>query len=402
MNGDSKPLFSIKWWIAFCISILAIAFITVSLIDSRDLPITIIGAVLGVVMTVFASFILLKGQSEQQAELANKQSRLQADLTEKQTELQSKLQLDLARRQNELQSDLQEKLVRQQGELQLDLARRQNEIEQERQKETAIFQEKLNSYNLFLNALCKYVESKDEASKSILKFRTAALAMHCDNLQMIETNRNVGDIIKMYQSADENDEELLMSLFNISDCFREALYSNDGDKGRTAEQRTALYKESIKELMERFEDGRDASDPQDERNDTLHQEETIEEESKAVGGWQDYIKSLKNQGWAFDVANDQINLSKDDALASVRIRKPRKGTFYVVEVISKNGDADFAKGLKAQFKGARSGGSWWRELTSLPNYGVKSGQLTTSLEDNAKARTVIIKWIDKLTDYIAR
>ena len=366
-------MFSRKWWIAFCISILAIAFVTVSLIDSRDLPITIIGAVLGVVMTVFASFILLKGQSEQQAELANKQSRLQADLTEKQTELQSKLQLDLARRQNE--------------------------IEQERQKETAIFQEKLNSYNLFLNALCKYVESKDEASKSILKFRTAALAMHCDNQQMIETNRKVGDIIKMYQSADEDDEELLMSLFNISDCFREALYSNRS-KDRAAEERTEKYKESIKELTERFEDSRDSSDPQDERNDTLYQEETIEQESKAVGGWHDYIKSLKNQGWTLDVANDQINLSKDDALASIRIRKPRKGTFYVVEVISKNGDAEFAKGLKTQFKGARSGGSWWRELTSLPNYGVKSGQLTASLEDNAKARTVIIKWIDKLTDYI--
>ncbi len=357
MNGDSKPSFSKTWWILFSVSILAIALITVALIDSKDLPITIIGAVLGVVMTVFASFILLKGQSEQQAELADKQSKLQT-------------------------------------ELQLKLTETQNEIEQKGQKDSAIFKERLNSYNQFLDALCKYVETRDEASKSILKFRTAALAMHCDNQQMIETNQAVGDIIKMYQSADVNDEELLKSLFNISDYFRAELYP-DKESDRTEE-----YRASIKKLTERFEDGTDATDPEDEKNDTLTQEEAIEQESQTVGGWNDYIQSLTRQGWTIGIANDQINLSNGEASASIRIRKPRKGTFYVVEVISNDNDADFTKGLKAQFKGARSGGSWWRELTSLPNYGIRSGQLTNSLESNAKARTVIIKWIDKLTNFI--
>ncbi len=356
MIGDSKPLFTKTWWILFCISILAIALITVSLIDSKDLPLTIIGAVLGVVMTVFASFILLKGQSEQQSELADKQSRLQT-------------------------------------ELQLKLTETQNEIEQKGQKDSAIFKERLNSYNQFLDALCKYVETRDEASKSILKFRTAALAMHCDNQQMIETNQAVGDIIKMYQSADVNDEELLNSLFNISDYFRTELYPD-----RVA--RTEEYKDSIKKLTERFEVGTDATDPQDEKNDTLAQEKVIERESQTVGGWSDYVQSLTRQGWTIGIANDQINLTNGEAAASIRIRKPRKGTFYVVEVISNDNDADFTKGLKAQFKGARSGGTWWRELTSLPNYGIRSGQLTNSLESNAKARTVIIKWIDKLTEYI--
>lgn len=338
-------------------SILAIALITVSLIDSRDLPITIIGAVLGVVMTVFASFILLKGQSEQQAELADRQSKLQT-------------------------------------ELQLKLAETQNEIEQRGQKESAIFKERLDSYNLFLNALCKYVESRDEASKSILKFRTAALAMHCDDRQMIETNHAVGDIIKMYQSADVNDEELLISLFNISDYFRVALYSG------IAAERTDEYKESIKKLTERFEDGMDATDPQDEKADTLYQEEAIEQDSKTVGGWNDYLQSLKGHGWITDVGDDQITLRKADAPAYIRIRKPRKGAFYVVETISNDNDGEFTKGLKSQFKGARSGGLWWRELTSLPNYGIRSGRLINSLEDNAKARTLVIKWIDRLTNYI--
>ena len=104
MAQESKPLFSKTWWIAFCIAILSIVMVTVAVVDSQDLPGTIIGAVLGVIMTVFASFILLKGQSAQQADLDEKQIKLQAELAEKQTKLQQDLQQQLVESQHDIES----------------------------------------------------------------------------------------------------------------------------------------------------------------------------------------------------------------------------------------------------------------------------------------------------------
>ncbi|MDE6265111.1 MAG: hypothetical protein K2M11_08200 [Paramuribaculum sp.] len=338
IQASSGSLFEQLWGWAFAIAILGICVVTYFLADTKDLPLTIIGAVLGVAMTVFATFFLFKGQSKQQSALLNEQ--------------------------------------------------------REQEKEVEIFKQKLEAYKTFLDALCRYVEIKDENSKSILKFRTAALAMHCDDRQMIDTNHTVGDIIKMYQSPDTDDEKLLVSLFNISDYFRGALYTG------TINTRSKEYIDSIKTLTETFEQGTDATDAQDENNDTIRQEESIEKDSESIDGWNDYLLTLKSRGWTTDVANDLISISKPNSMATIRIRKPRKGTFYIVEVLTKDNNSEMAKALKAQFKGARSGGSWWRELTSLPNYGIRSGQLVSSLDNNSKARTVIIKWLDKLTNYI--
>lgn len=329
-----------KWWgYLFAIAFICIIIVAVLISESKDLPLTIIGAVLGVAMTVFATYFLFKGQSNQQIELQN--------------------------------------------------------IEWEGEKETEIFKQKLKNYQTFLDALCKYVETKDEASKSILKFRTAALAMHCDEKQITKTNNAVGEIINMCKTPYNDDEKLLITLFGISDVFKGALYPEN-----TTDHSDA-YLNSITTLTETFEqEDIESSDPEEENKDTQEQEEKIDQESRIVGGWQDYVGSLVNRGWTVDMENDQINLTKTDAVASIRIRKPRKGTFYIIEVISNSNDSDFTKGLRVQFKGARSGGLWWRELTSLRSYGIRNGELTKSLDDNAKARTVIIKWIDKLTYYI--
>lgn len=354
-NSDTQSFLEKWWWaILFSLAILGIIVVTISISDTQDLPLTIIGAVLGVAMTIFATFFLFRGQSKQQASLAFQQSELQSLIL-----------------------------------------RQQNEIERKREKETEIFKQKLNNYQAFLDALCKYVETKDEASKSSLKFRTAALAMHCDEKQITETNNAVGEIINMFKTQYSDDEKLLITLFGISDVFKGALYPDN------ITNHSEEYLKSIKTLTETFEqEDIESSDPEEEAKDTQEQEEKIDQESRIVEGWQDYVGSLVNQGWKVDIENDKINLTKTDAVASIRIRKPRKGTFYIIEVISNSNDSDFTKGLKVQFKGARSGGLWWRELTSLRSYGVTNGELTESLEDNIKARTLIIKWIDNLISNI--
>ena len=230
IQASSGSLFEQLWGWAFAIAILGICVVTDFIADTKDLPLTIIGAVLGVAMTVFATFFLFKGQSKQQSALLNEQ--------------------------------------------------------REQEKDVEIFKQKLEAYKTFLDALCRYVEIKDENSKSILKFRTAALAMHCDDRQMIDTNHTVGDIIKMYQSPDMDDEKLLVSLFNISDYFRGALYTDN------INTRSKEYIDSIKTLTETFEQGTDATDAQDENNDTIRQEESIEKDSESIDGWNDYLLTL--------------------------------------------------------------------------------------------------------------
>lgn len=363
MNVDSKPLFTKGWWIAFCISILAIALVTVFLIDSRDLPVTIIGAVLGVVMTVFASFILLKGQSEQQADLANKQSRLQADLTEKQTELQ--------------------------GRLQLDLARRQNEIEQKGQRETAIFQEKLATYNKFLSALCSYVTDSTETNKKVLIFHTMAIQMHASAGIIQPFIDNVSKIIEVTGNGDKQEiDALVTTLQEISKIFHNELYGENTDQENRLELSTFI-KAIAGGQVEPSEKEKELEIEEDRKED----EAAIDDES--LISWETKVKNLDSEGWKLTYGNDSFVMKSDNS--PVQISVYRKKGKYVVEA-TKEGDSDFSQNLKDNFKGSRRYGTWWRELP-ISNYGVKDGTLLEQLPTNDKARASVMKWIDKLTTY---
>ena len=362
MNGDSKPLFSKTWWIVFCISILAIAFITVSLIDSRDLPVTIIGAVLGVVMTVFASFILLKGQSEQQADLANKQSRLQADLTEKQAELQ--------------------------GRLQLDLARRQNEIEQKGQRETAVFQEKLTTYNKFLSALCSYVTDSTETNKKVLIFHTMAIQMHASTGMIQPFIDNVSKVIEVTGNGDKQEiPALVTTLQEISKIFHNELYGDIA--GDNHLELSTFIKAIAGGQVEPSEKEKELEIEEDRKED----EATIGDET--LISWETKVKNLESEGWLLTYGNDSFVMKSENS--PVQISVYRKKGKYVVEA-TKEGDSDFSQNLKDNFKGSRRYGTWWRELP-ISNYGVKDGTLLEQLPVNDKARASVMKWIDKLTTY---
>lgn len=82
----------------------------------------------------------------------------------------------------------------------------------------------------------------------------------------------------------------------------------------------------------------------------------------------------------------------------VAIAVYRKKGKYVVEA-SKQDDSDFSQALKDNFKGARRYGTWWRELP-ISNYGVTEGTLLAQLPTNGRARASVIKWVDKIIEYI--
>lgn len=322
--------------------------ITVVLIDSKDLPITIIGAVLGVVMTVFASFILLKGQSEQQAELAEKQTRLQIDLQQKLTESQHK-------------------------------------IEQKGQKETAIFQEKLTTYNKFLEALCSYVTDSTENNKKSLIFHTMAIQMHAEpNILQLFID-NVSKIIEVTGNGDKREiDALVITLQKISQIFQNELYGHDHDDSHI--DLTTFIKTIAGGQVE----------PSEKEKELEIEEDRKEDEASAGNGtfigWETKIKNLKSEGWLLTYGNDSFVIKSDNS--PVQISVYRKKGKYVIEA-TKDGDSDFSQNLKDNFKGARRYGTWWRELP-ISNYGVKDGTLLEQLPINDRARASVIKWIDKL------
>ncbi|MCM1140675.1 MAG: hypothetical protein NC453_19060 [Muribaculum sp.] len=327
-----------KWWgLAFAISILGIVVVTVSLADSKELPTTIIGAVLGVAMTVFATFFLFKGQSKQQLALLEEQHR----------------------------------------------------IEHNQEYETEVFKQKLTTYNRFLDALCEYVKTKSEVSQAELKFRTAALAMHSDVEQMTLLNQTIAEIMNIFAEETTDDRRLVKALFSIADAFGKELYP------KREMILTKEYEISVESLTTAIEDSALNTDiteieAEDAANDTAGSD-VISDAST----WHDKINALKAAGWTakVDTATDKISFTNPAANHSISIYK--KGRFYVVQAQGSDGDTEFSKTLKAQYKGSRRANIWWRELTSLPNYGVSNG-LSTAIASNDKARAVVVKWIDKL------
>lgn len=376
MNGDSKPSFSKTWWILFCISILAIALITVSLIDSKDLPITIIGAVLGVVMTVFASFILLKGQSEQQADLVDKQSKLQTEL-----------QLKLLKGQSEQQAELADKQSKLQTELQLKLTETQNKIEREGEKETEIFKQKLKNYQEFLNALNEYLSTKERSAKIKLKFQTAALAMHADYYNLADINLIVKTIIDGNNGEDMDDEHLIPELFNLSKIFRNELYGNPAnDKIPGYES----FENSIASLAQTIENSDVEADSSEiEAEDA---QEAADDKEESAENWKEYVQGLK--GWKVTYKKGNIVLSNEKTPALIEFKL--KSGYYVV-ASSYGDDKEYPKYLQKDIKtSSRSGANWWRSLNTLRNYRVKSGELVENLSSNDAARALVIRWIDRL------
>lgn len=159
-----------KWWaFFFAIAIVGVAVITVLLVDNKDLPLTIVGALLGVSMTVFATYFLFKGQSNLQSEILEQQ--------------------------------------------------------QKQQLECETFKQKLSSYRLFLNAFQKYVSKPDEDTKKEVIFHTMAIRMHCDDSIIEALDKNILQILKDTQGDDEI-PTLIVSLNNIAYIFRSELYGS--------------------------------------------------------------------------------------------------------------------------------------------------------------------------------
>lgn len=339
---------------------MAIVLVTVALVDSHDLPVTIIGAVLGVIMTVFASFILLKGQSEQQADLDEKQIKLQAELAEKQTKLQQ---------------DLQQQLVES-----------QYAIERKEHRDSTIFIEKLSTYNNFLSALSDYVIENSEENKKALIFHTMAIQMHAAPGVVQSFIDNVIEVIKTTGGGDKTEiTKLIEALNRISGIFRNELYPSS-----KADDNILKLDEFIEAIAG------SQIEPTEEQKEKETEEEQKEDEeavrNSKIQAWDAKIKELASNGWTLDSDNDSFTLSSKNS--PVKISVYRKKGKYVVEA-NKGDDSDFSQNLKDNYGGARRYGTWWRELP-INNYGVTKGTLLTQLPTNDKARASVIKWIDKL------
>lgn len=182
---SKTSLYEQLWGWSFAIAILGIIAVTFVISDTHELPMTIIGAVLGVAMTVFATFFLFKGQAKQQVDLINQQ--------------------------------------------------------REQEKEVEIFKQKLNSYNAFLESLRKYVTESNTATKKEVIFNAMAIRMHCNASIIDSLDDNITAIIK--DTGDDKEvHSLVRSLNQIACLFREELYgdSTTGDSKKLQEFEKAI------------------------------------------------------------------------------------------------------------------------------------------------------------------
>lgn len=335
MNGKSAghnpSLFEHLWGWSFAIAILGIIIVTFVISDTRELPMTIIGAVLGVAMTVFATFFLFKGQSKQQVALIDQQ--------------------------------------------------------REQEKEVEIFKQKLNSYNAFLDSLRRYVTESNDITKKEVIFNAMAIRMHCSASIIDPLDENITTIIR--NTGDDNEvKSLIRSLNTIASLFREELY---GDSCAVESKKLDEFEKAISGSTEEpTEEEKMRENQEDERED-------VENASKSVAEWSEKIIHLKKNGWNIEEGGDALCLRSSETPVIISVYR-KKGK-YVVEA-TKEEDSDFSQALKNNFKGSRRYGTWWRELP-ISNYGVTEGTLLSQLPTNDRARASVIKWIDKLTDFIS-
>lgn len=335
--GNNQSLSEKWWWFWFTITLVGIVAVTIVLVDSKDLPITIIGAVLGVAMTVFATFFLFKGQSKQQIKLLEEQ----------------------------------------------------HEIEREQEKDSEIFKQKLNTYNRFLDALCKYVTESTEINKKVLIFHTMAIRMHFGSSNIDSFDENVTRILTgTGEDIKEEVRQLVVSLNEIAGLFRNELYGES----------PTVNSKKLEEFAKAIE-GSQEEPTTEEREAEVKEEENEDNDATRDNGlmsWDAKVKDLDSKGWTVNTKADSINLK---SLAwPVEIAVYRKKGKYVIEA-TKPDDSNFSQSLKENFKGARRYGTWWRELP-ISNYGVTEGTLLAQLPENDKARASVMKWIDKLTGFV--
>lgn len=193
--GTPPSLTEKLWGYFFAVAILCIVIITFAIADSRDLPLTIIGAVLGVAMTVFATYFLFKGQSNQQLAMLQKQGH----------------------------------------------------IESMQQKQSEVFKQKLATYNRFLDALRKYVTESTKENKKEVIFHAMALRMHSKPDVVEALDESIINLINNNRSENEV-EILVVSLNSIASIFRNELYGESSGSIKNLQAFTEAIMGSQEEL----------------------------------------------------------------------------------------------------------------------------------------------------------
>lgn len=266
------------------------------------------------------------------------------------------------------------------------LLKGQSDSERRQKEQAEIFKEKLSTYNRFLDSLCKYVTQSTPSNKKEVIFHAMALRMHTNADIIRDLDANIVRLIEN-TGTDAEVKTLVESLNAIACIFGKELYGESDENTTNVDAFVAAISGSQEEPSEE-EKLMEAAEEEKEDAEAFH-------DSKLTG-WSDKVKSLKAQGWNLTEDDDSFNITSDSTPVVISVYR-KKGK-YVVEA-TKEGDSEFSQSLKNSFKGSRRYGTWWRELP-IGNYGVTEGTLLAQLPANDRARASVIKWIDKLTDYI--
>lgn len=143
----------------------------------------------------------------------------------KQQEQLNKEQRNFQKQQEKDQNEFQVKLIQDQQKFEEE----QKNKEKQRLQETKIFEEKLSIYQNFLKKLCDVVKdqniTKDEEIE--MQFQVSYIAMHTKPSSIKTISDNVKKIILSLKKGEDDANNMLGRLFEISDVFHKELYKDE-------------------------------------------------------------------------------------------------------------------------------------------------------------------------------
>lgn len=314
------------------------------------------------------------------------------------------------------------------------LLKGQTETDAEREKTAKVFEEKLKIYQEFLRTLCDVIRdsciSKEE--QDLLAFQTSYVAMHCNSEHLPAISEAVKRIIKekcpddnkdgdKKRSKSDSSDPLLSGLFDLVEAFRKDLYGDgfkfvEQHKGKVIANFANAYHEAKSPVPTvRQPQQRITVDLNVLSNSLVHAggerclgkddgeivETQLKEDSislKDMSLWDEAVAKWRKEGWhlgdgCMTEQYDGFCLRNENGNPGIIDVGFHQGHYYIQ--VSYENDSDFSKPLKREKGGRRSYGQWWQYLPG-DYYDIAQGKFAETFGSDKRLQQYVIDTVEEL------
>lgn len=316
------------------------------------------------------------------------------------------------------------------------LLKGQTETDAEREKTAKVFEEKLKIYQEYIDSLHEVVKDRriTGLEKVQMEFRTAAVAMHCRPENIRGVSESVKDILALlcvdYEKRKREEsfyEEVMLALFKLVQAFRMDLYGNvdDWKGGKNEDSLLRVAKTFAEAYREAEGDDTEPAAVVDEKENRIRVDlnvlpETLssfplqklasseigrKKEASEEGArlteksplWENQVLQWKDKGWIVENLQVQYNRMEFKNEGGIIAIGWRDGQGYLEAEDKK--DAGLPKFLRWEFKGRKSKGVWWKTLEGKWSDLIEEDFWNT-LQCNVDFQRYMIDWIQALMDVL--